>query len=50
MFSGKGYVDHPGTKPNDFMTRAFDRGQDDIRQTTARISTRFVMVLNGEKR
>lgn len=24
LFIGKGYVDHPGTTPNDFLRRAFD--------------------------
>jgi hypothetical protein len=45
---GKGYVDHPGTKANDYVSRAYYRLEDDIDQSLKRISTRFVKVLNGE--
>lgn len=48
LFIGKGYVDHPGTKPNDYVSRAYYQLEDEIEQSLKRISTRFVKVLNGE--
>jgi hypothetical protein len=48
LWVGKGYVSHPGTKPNDYAGRAFVRMIDDIDETTKKMSTRYVAVLNGD--
>lgn len=45
---GKGYVNHPGTKPNDYASRAYEKGKDDINTSMRKISTRYVKALNGE--
>jgi hypothetical protein len=38
-------VNHPGTKPNDYMARANDRIEPEMDRTTARISTRYVKTI-----
>jgi len=48
LWVGKGYVDHPGTKPNDFVGRVFVKLQPEIDKSLSRISTRFVKVITGE--
>lgn len=47
FFSGKGYVDHPGTRPNPFDERAQLAMADDIRYMQRRIGTRYVTEVFG---
>lgn len=47
LWVGKGFVTHPGTKPNDYASRAFERGKDDINASMRKITNRYVMALNG---
>ena len=45
LWIGKGYVDHPGTKPNPYNARAYDRWMPEVEKEIKRISTRFVVDL-----
>jgi len=47
LWIGKGYVMHPGTKPNKFIGRAYRRWLPGARAMLARISTRFVKAFTG---
>ena len=38
---------HPGTKPNDYVSRAADRWEPESRQALARISTRYISTVTG---
>lgn len=39
---------HPGTKPNDYVTRAQERWEPESRQALARISTRYIAKATGK--
>lgn len=38
---------HPGTKPNDYVSRARDRWEPEAQQALARISTRYIAKVTG---
>lgn len=40
-------VSHPGTEPNDFLTRAIDRWEPDAQGALRRISTRYMATVTG---
>jgi len=48
LWVGKGYVNHPGTKPNDFLDRAYRQWQPESRLALNRISTRFTTTIAGK--
>lgn len=48
LWIGKGYVDHPGTKKNPFIGRAFRRWLPGARRDMRRVSDRFVRELDGK--
>ena len=39
---------HPGTKPNDYVTRAMDRWEPESQRALARISTRYIAKATGQ--
>lgn len=47
LWIGRGYVKHPGTKPNPFHTRAWERLRPIYDQAIRRISTRVRTVLDS---
>jgi hypothetical protein len=40
---GKGYVNHPGTKPNDYIERAYDEWVDDMGYEINKLADKFVI-------
>lgn len=42
------HVNHPGTKPNDYMERANGRIESEMDKTTSKISTRYVKTVAGK--
>ena len=44
---GKGYVNHPGTKPNDFNRRAFDQLYSEFEPALNRIARKWIVTLQG---
>jgi hypothetical protein len=47
---GKGYVNHPGTKPNDYVDRAYDRWIDKTGYEVDKLADRFVISITGGSR
>jgi len=47
FFIGKGYVNHPGTKPNKFMSRAYRRWLPGARQGLNQISRNYIRYIMG---
>lgn len=47
LWVGKGYVNHPGTKPNPFLTRTWERTHPEIDTAVRRIAARYAMVIVG---
>lgn len=47
LWIGKGYVDHPGTKPNPFHQRAYESLRPEIQAALRKISTRFTESVKG---
>lgn len=45
LWSGKGFVDHPGTKPNDFLKRGHDKWLPRGEKALNRISTRWQQIV-----
>lgn len=42
---GKGYVNHPGTKPNDYIERTYDRWVDEMGNEIDKVADKFVIDL-----
>lgn len=40
---GKGYVNHPGTKPNDYIERTYDRWVDEMGDEIDKVADKFVI-------
>lgn len=47
LWVGKGYVQHPGTKRNDYVTRAYVRWQKDMEKEINAVADRFVIDVVG---
>jgi len=50
LWIGKGYVNHPGTKPNPYLSRAFRRWLPGARADLSKASTRYVRTITGAKK
>jgi len=46
LWVGKGYVNHPGTKPNDFVYRAIARWDKEVEKQINKISDRWVFEMS----
>lgn len=46
---GKGYVNHPGTKPNPYTERAYGRWVVEMKEEINRIGAKFVIDITGKK-
>lgn len=49
LFIGKGYVMHPGTKPNDYLSRALATFKPEADASMGKIARSYVMGLKGGK-
>lgn len=49
LWVGKGYVKHPGTKANDYVTRAYVRWQKEMEKEIEAVADRFVIDVIGNK-
>jgi hypothetical protein len=47
LWVGKGYVSHPGTKPNEYTRRAYDRWKPEARPALRQIALRYVATIQG---
>lgn len=47
LFIGKGFVAHPGTKPNEYHLRAFEQFWPQLQAQIRRVSENFVITLAG---
>lgn len=45
LYVGKGFVDHPGTKPNPYHLRAYDKYWPEVQEEVKRISKSFVVTV-----
>lgn len=50
LWIGKGYVEHPGTKANPFIGRAFRRWLPGARADMEQVAKTFVRVMDGQSR
>lgn len=46
---GKGYVNHPGTKPNNYVERAYTRWSSEMAREIDKLADKFVIDLVGKK-
>lgn len=44
---GKGYVNHPGTKPNNYIERAYTRWERDLNKEIKRVSRKVTISITG---
>lgn len=49
LWVGKGYIQHPGTKRNDYVTRAYVRWTKEMEKEIADVADRFVIDAVGNK-
>lgn len=47
LWIGKGYVDHPGTKANNYNERAYDQWKPEGRPALRQIALRYIAVIQG---
>ena len=47
LWIGKGFVNHPGTKENDYQVRAYDQWKPEARPALRQISLRYIARLQG---
>jgi hypothetical protein len=47
FYVGKGYVDHPGTKPNPFTIRAYKRWEPQVISELRKVALRWVVTASG---
>ena len=47
LWVGKGYVDHPGTKPNPYVQRAYARWKPEAQPELRRIALKYISVIQG---
>lgn len=45
LWVGKGYVNHPGTQPNPYNKRAYERWEPEALPELRRISTKYIQVI-----
>ena len=43
LWIGKGYVDHPGTKPNDYVSRTFAKWEPEMIKEVEAVADKFVI-------
>jgi hypothetical protein len=47
LWIGKGYVSHPGTQPNEYNFRAYDRWKPEARPRLRQLALRYIAALQG---